>query len=464
MPLGLGTAFTCYSPRVNPRPLPDDLGRLVRNELARLDVPGAAVGVIAGGEWYAEGFGVTHLDHPLPVTPDTIFQTGSTSKTFTATALLLLAVAGRLDIEAPVRTYLPGFRLQSEADAARVTVKDLLTHHGGWVGDYFRDFGRGDDALALMTASMAGAPQVIECGRAFSYSNAGFNVLARIVEVVSGESFEAFVTERLLLPLEMTRSMYWADEAILHRVAVGHLSEAGRTFPSPRMAISRNMAGSSGVMSSVVDQLRWAAFQLGDGDGILPAAALRKMQTPHRDGGSVCAKIGLSWEIDYAESGEAIVKHGGAINGQLSAFEFVPSAGYACTVLTNAESGREAKTRVSAACLERFAGLRRPLPAANPALAASAPDYAGLYLQRIFELRIEARDGQLIIHESTPERYRRGIQAEPPPPMRAALFAPDRAVVLDPPHAGETCEFLRDPNGAIALMRWDGRLSRRVAP
>jgi CubicO group peptidase (beta-lactamase class C family) len=261
--------------------------------MARLSVPGAAVGVIADGQWYAEGFGVTHVERPLPVTTDTLFQVGSTSKTFGAMAVLMLADEGKIDIEQPVRAYIPGFRLRSEEDASRVTVRHLLTHHGGWMADYFKDMGRGNDALALMVEKMAEAPQVVPAGFGFSYSNAGFNVLARIVEVVSGQGFETFIASRIFEPLEMSHSTYFADEAIVHRVAHGHFPGVNGPQPFAHWAIARSIAGSSGVISSVLDQLRYAAFQMGDGSGsggqhVLREETLRAMQSAQAAAGSMC--------------------------------------------------------------------------------------------------------------------------------------------------------------------------------
>ncbi|HNM76808.1 MAG TPA: serine hydrolase domain-containing protein, partial [Tepidiformaceae bacterium] len=166
------------------RPLPEPLVRYAEAEIARLQVPGAAAAVLHDGVIYAAGVGVTNVEHPLPVTPETLFQVGSTSKTFTATALMALVEAGRVDLDATVRTYLPGFALQSEEDAARLTVRDLVTHHGGYVGDYFKDTGRGDDALGTIVAKMANSPQLVPAGTTFSYSNAGFYVLGHIVATV----------------------------------------------------------------------------------------------------------------------------------------------------------------------------------------------------------------------------------------------------------------------------------------
>ena len=116
-------------------------------EMKRLKIPGVAIGVFHNGKEYTAGFGVTSVENPLPVTPDTLFQTGSISKTFTGTIFMRLVEAGQVELDAPVRKYLPKLKLSDKDVAERVTIRHLLTHTGGWVGDYFNDFGDGDDAL-----------------------------------------------------------------------------------------------------------------------------------------------------------------------------------------------------------------------------------------------------------------------------------------------------------------------------
>ncbi len=448
-------------------PLPNTIAELVVGEMRRLDVPGVTAGVVWGGHYYAQGFGVNYLARPREVTPHTLFQVGSTSKTFTGTAAMILVDEGRLDVEAPVRRYLPAFRLKSEPDTAALTVRHLLTHHGGWAGDYFKDMGRGSDALALMCEKMADAPQISPAGFAFSYSNAGFNVLARIVEVASSEEFEEFISRRILQPLEMSETTYFPEDAILHSVAVGHARVGAQVVPSSRWAISRSIAGSSGIVSSVLDQLRYAAFHLGDGtapsgERLLSVAGLRAMQSVQAPAGSMCDDFGLSFMIDHVP-GADVVKHGGSISGQLSSFEFVPARGYGCTVLTNAEDGRELKQKVADACLRHFTGLERPIPAPDPSLSARHGEVAGHYVQRLADLDVRADgDGLQITLKAPPwlvtvrDRAETAVET-----FRAALFAPDRAVVLDGGRRGETCEFLRGSDGAVTFMRWDGRLSRR---
>ncbi|MHC4777566.1 MAG: serine hydrolase domain-containing protein, partial [Planctomycetota bacterium] len=123
--------------------LRDEIAGVVEAE----HVPGAALGVVLGEDTFTAGFGVTNVNHPLDVTDETYFQVGSISKTFVATAVMKLVEAGKVELDAKVRTYLPEFGVADEAVSASTTVKHLLTHMGGWEGDWFRRTGSGDDAL-----------------------------------------------------------------------------------------------------------------------------------------------------------------------------------------------------------------------------------------------------------------------------------------------------------------------------
>src|SRR5215470_17633330 len=105
--------------------------------MARTGVPGVAVGVCLGSEEFAAGYGVTSVENPLPVHDETLFQIGSVSKTFTATAIMALVERGRLTLDDPVRRHIPMFRLAGDGIAEQITVRHLLTHTGGFVGDWF---------------------------------------------------------------------------------------------------------------------------------------------------------------------------------------------------------------------------------------------------------------------------------------------------------------------------------------
>ncbi|MEO6043192.1 MAG: serine hydrolase domain-containing protein [Tepidiformaceae bacterium] len=448
-------------------PLPPEVAAAAVAEMARLQVPGLAVAVFHEGKVYAGGFGVTNVDHPLPVGADTLFQIGSTSKTFTATALMQLVEEGLLELEAPVRRYLPAFRLQSEEDAAGLTVRHLVTHHGGFVGDYFRDTGRGDDALEKIVAKMANSPQLIPAGSAFSYSNAGFYVLGHIVATLRGLPFETVIRERIFGPLEMEHSMYFAEEAIVHAVGAGHIV----TSEGPKVATPwhtpRSIAPGGGISSTVLDQIAYAAMHLNEGRSAAGAAVLRPesaafMQAPLAVAGGMCESVGISWMLDGAGK-DRMVKHGGATNGQMSSFELFPGHNFAVTVLTNSDTGRIARNTVADACKRHFIGWQ---PAAVVPMRAQPglAEYAGNYQSVLARLEVSVGANGLIATDSTPERSfaERRHRPLPPEPVDLVFVATDATVVVSGSHAGEHSEFLRGADGRIAWMRWDGRIARRL--
>jgi CubicO group peptidase (beta-lactamase class C family) len=449
---------------MNIRPLPSRIAEFTRSEMARLDVPGVAVGVTHEGALYADGFGVTNVEHPLPVTATTQFQIGSTSKTFTATVAMMLADDGKLDIEAPVRIYLPDFTTSSDAESARVTIRHLLTHHSGWPGDYFKDFGRGDDALAVYVANMARAPQQMRAGEAFSYCNSAFYLLARVIEVIAGAPFETVVMHRLIAPLQMNLTTYFPEDTIPNRVASGHIVTANGAQVARPWQMARCLNGGGGIIATVTDQLTYAQFHLGDGraaDGrqLLTTATLRRMQLPHADAGSMCDRYGLGWML-VDHDGQRLVKHGGATNGFLSSFELYPDLRFGCTVLTNSDTGRELRDTVAAYAREVFLGLSDKHRSELPVEPAALAEFAGEYRALLTISDVTVVDGSLRLTPRQNARLGR-VQPLPDAPVRLAFYAPDRTVVMEGSHRGERCEFLRDTSGRIVWLRWDGRLARR---
>src|SRR5438552_2272597 len=123
-------AITTAAPQADPKF--DQLAALVTQKMAEYHVPGVAFGIVKDGKITARGFGVTNVDNPQPVTPETIFALASISKTVTTTAMMRLVEQGKVDLNAPVRKYLPDFKLQDESAAASVAIWHLLTHTPGW--------------------------------------------------------------------------------------------------------------------------------------------------------------------------------------------------------------------------------------------------------------------------------------------------------------------------------------------
>ncbi len=135
-----------------------------------------------------------------------MFQIGSTAKTFTATAVMVLVEQGRIELDRPVRRYLPGLRLRDEHAAETLTVGQLLNHTAGWDGgDSWTDTGEGDDALERSVALLADLPQQFAPGTGASYNNAAFVLAGRVVEKVTGETFERALARLVLDPLGYAR-------------------------------------------------------------------------------------------------------------------------------------------------------------------------------------------------------------------------------------------------------------------
>src|SRR4051794_29338137 len=185
-------------------PIERRLSSVVAKAMKRFDIPGVAVGIVHGDDEHRVAKGVTCIDFPLDVDAQTLFQIGSTTKTFTGTVLMMLVEEGALDLESPVRAYLPSFKVKDADASKRATVRHLVTHTGGWVGDHFEDTGRGDDAVRTIVKRMGTKTrQVTPLGSAWSYNNAGFYVAGALIEKLTGERYEDVVTKRILQPLGM---------------------------------------------------------------------------------------------------------------------------------------------------------------------------------------------------------------------------------------------------------------------
>ena len=369
--------------------------------------------------------------------------------------------------DAPLRSYLPGLRPSDEAVAARVTMRHLFNHTGGWLGDYFDDTGDGDDALAMMVARLVDLPQFTPLGAYASYNNAGFYLAGRVIEGVTGQTYEAAIRELILEPLGMAESFFFAADCISRRVAVGHtVTEEGTTVARP-WALPRAAHAAGGLASSVRDQLRYARFQLGDGtapDGtrLLRAESLAAMQEGRMPAGSAFGSFGITWMMKELD-GITTVRHGGTTNGQLSAFVLVPEHNFALTVLTNANRGGQLHGAIVEWALRHYCGIAETPLIPRALTAAELAPYAGRYSAALTELALTVEGDQLIAQIIPQGGFpKKDSPAGPkPPPTRLALGADDAVIALDPPFKDARGEFLRDEQGAIAWLRFGGRMARR---
>ncbi|MFF9819359.1 serine hydrolase domain-containing protein [Streptomyces sp. NPDC014006] len=457
-------------------------------------IPGAAVGVLLDGQEYVKGYGITNVDHPVPVDGDTVFRVGSTTKTFTGTTMMRLVERGEVELDAPVRRYLPDFAVADPYASAQVTVRQLLNHSAGWLGDDYQAFGPGDDALARFVASMARLPQLTVPGEVFAYNNAALCVAGRIIEVVTGTAYEAAVRKLVIDPLGLHRSRFFSDEIVGFNVAASHNVVDGKAVLEPSFwPQPRSLAPTGGLISSVRDQLSWARFHLGggtapDGTRLLSRQSLEEMRSRPGPGGTLVVELdgmGVTWMLRPTAQGPRIVQHGGTWPGQISGFVMVPSRGFALTLLTNSEGGTRLRDELFTDdwALSRFAGVTN-LPATAKALSGQelAP-YEGRYMaQRINDkgavedavIELARHDGRLrgtqTVQHSTRDP---GVATDQEDAVEdqtsevgVAFYREDFALDLDPDGRpiGTRSDFVRGPDGKVAWWRNHGRLHRHQMP
>ena len=438
----------------------------------RHQVPGAAVGIAQGEQDVYAFHGVTSLDNPLPVDERTLFQIGSTTKTFTATAIMRLVEAGRIDLAAPVRAYLPELRLRDEDVAARVTVLQLLNHTAGWTGDFFADTGEGDDALERYVARMAELEQVTPLGATASYNNAAFCLAGRVIERVTGQTYEAALKELVLDPLGLSDSVLFLADVMTRRFAVGHQHHGDQLQVARRWHLSRSARPAGGIVATAADQIRYARFHLGDGTAeggrVLASESLARMQQPTASlhASALGDSVGISWLLKDA-AGVRLVRHGGTTNGQLSAFVLVPERGFAVTVLTNSDTGGQLHQDMVRWALETYLGVAEPDPEPLSLSETELAPYAGRYQTANGVVELTVQGDRLVANASFSDEamarlhsvYGDQVPEQRPIPMK--LLPDDRFIVVDGSAKGSRGYFVREGD-AVSAVDLGGRLAPRM--
>jgi CubicO group peptidase (beta-lactamase class C family) len=349
--------------------------------------------------------------------------------------------------------------------AAALTLRHLLTHTGGFEGDVDDDELWGPTALADSVATFDSLPQHAAPGTAFSYSNAGLRLAGRVLEVVTGTSYEQAVHDLVLAPLGMTQSHYLPWDVWSRPHAVGHVVEEGGPEVAHTWGMGRSAAPEGGLVSSLRDQLTYARFHLdGTCAGRPPVteATRRAMQVAQRDAAPPFDAVGLPWLLVDTHGLRAVTHWGNIAGVQLSSLLLLPQHGFALTTLTNAGPGRQLGTEVTDWCLENLVGLDpdpglAPLPGSDEVLAS----YAGRYDSGTWGLDIAVDEGGLVAtftFNATPQ----ADLAVLPPPQPLALCGPDEVLRTAAP--GEVFgRFERDATGRVVRLLCQGRALHRTS-
>lgn len=333
-----GLVLSAVARTAGPAGASESMEDVIDSEMAASGVPGLAYAVVVDGEVSsAEGRGVLTAGGAAEITPNTPFLIGSISKSFTALAVMQLVEADHVDLDGEVSEYLDDF---SGRPGGAITLRQLLGHTSGFStgqgnashGDSDRDGDSGSDALARHVAQLAKIQPATEPGQRFDYSNANYQILGRIIEVRSGQSYQDYITANILEPLRMEHS-FVADGQIHDSMATGHRPWFGMKRPLDENATDLVTAPQGGIIASSRDLGRYMRMMMNGEDDVLSADGKALMMQP---ASTQSPFYGFGWYLD-PEDGS--VWHAGSSPGFETLLTMIPDRKAGAVVLVNAGSG-----------------------------------------------------------------------------------------------------------------------------
>jgi len=329
---------------------------------------GLAMAIVQNGEVISlQGYGVTNVQSPQPVTADTVFRLASLSKGFASTVSGQLVAEGAMDWDSLIANQLPAFKLRNIESAQKVTVRDLLSHRVGLTRNtYDRDL-EGNTPYPLLAERLSNAPMSCEPGDCYAYQNIAFSLIGDVVFAVTGDFYAHQVEKRIFHPLGMSSATYGRDELMSSPNWARPHVRAGKSWRS--LTPKENyyhLPPAAGVNASIRDMSHWLNAQLGHYPDVLPIELLNKIHTPQvsspgelrsspwRRERLRSAYYGLGWRIfDY--QGHNLIFHGGAVQGYRGLIAFLPDEDTGIVVLWNSESA--APSGLLPAFMDRVLGL-----------------------------------------------------------------------------------------------------------
>jgi CubicO group peptidase (beta-lactamase class C family) len=362
--------------------------------LTEYGVPSAVIGVLRDGEITECAVGVKNVTTREPATTDTVYQCGSMTKTWTALALMHLVGEGKVDLDEPVRTYLPGFRVADPETTAAVTPRHLLNHTNG-IEEDFGDPGEGDDVYERMVENIADATQVFPLGHTHGYSAAlGYAILGRVMEVVDGKRWDDIMRDRLFAPLGLTSTSSWRGQVDQTRAATGHLIRSLDEGPivTPVDYLPRAY-GPGGNVSSTAREVLTMAKVLLDGGKLVQEMTTSRVPLPDP------YMFGPAWALGLIVCdwhGETVYATDGSTIGQNARLRVLPDANIAITMLTNGGPRESFYKQVFNEILTNLDVVTIPdLPKPDPGLNLDLSRYEGVYERPDSRYEVSAEAGNL---------------------------------------------------------------------
>jgi CubicO group peptidase (beta-lactamase class C family) len=321
----------------------DTFANRLAASIQKHNVPGASAAVFHDGRWEVATAGVTTVTTGVGVTPETVMHIGSIAKVLNTTLLMQLVDDGRIELAAPLKRYLPDFRVADRDAAERITVEMLLNHTCGIDGEYFADAGPDAERIEDAIPRIARQGQIHSPGAELSYCNSGAVLAGYLAQRLLGKSWYTLIEERIFKPLEMQHSVVQPSNALLHRATVGHFLNTDGTNRRTSFAFLNPSFAPAGTtaMLSAKDLATFALAHVNDGVGpnghrLLSADSARRMRRQTAvwrgvGGGG----FGLGWMT----FDKGILGHDGGGPGIVSWLYADPAANTVAAVLTNAAHG-----------------------------------------------------------------------------------------------------------------------------
>lgn len=293
------------------QPAPDAVDQYVRAEMEKQKIPGLALLVSRDGKPVrAQGYGFSNVELQVPVKPETVFQSGSVGKQFTATAVMMLVEEGKLNLEDPLTKFFPG----APASWKQVTVRELLSHTGGFT-DYPKTFNfRKDYTEAEILKIVEGIPLAYPPGTKWSYANLGYATLGILIHKVTGKFYGDFLQEHIFKPLDMNTARIISEADIIPNRAAGYRLVKGELKNQEWVAPGINTTADGSLYFSINDLAKWDAALYTE--KLLKRSSLEQMWTVAnlKNGRPNPDHYGFGWSIEE-KKGHKVIGHGGSWQG-----------------------------------------------------------------------------------------------------------------------------------------------------
>lgn len=379
------------------------------------DLPGLSIALVdrKGAVW-TEGFGYTDKTRSRPVNASTIFSIQSMSKTFTATGIMMASQEGLLDLDAPIKNYLPDFRIQTRFDERpleKITLRHLLSHKAGFTHEapVGNNYETNSPSLEAHVQSISDTWLRYPVGTRYSYSNLGIDLAGYILQVASEKPFEAYMEENLFVPLGMRNSSFDVEVVRQNKNrAIGH----SRPFEKVPLSIPMIPAGS--VYSSAEDMAKFIQFHMNkgkfDNKSLLKPALIDEMHTiPHPLNGQKAGyALGISKSFFYLNKRKLLsLDHGGGGFGFLSVMRWFPELGFGIVILSNSVNHNNVHRNLANQIIDKIIALKSNGKPTQPSLRSRkdiapikmSPDalknLAGYYEGRGLAFQLKIEDGRL---------------------------------------------------------------------